>query len=118
MSRYILGTDTFDNEVFAVCLFDVENNNVVISESIFGEKDFEKRVKELTEFYNCGRIEEFEIKEPSKNRVYAKIPSISQTIGNYFKTDKGKQVMKDYLYGEDCIDYGLLKEFKNFAQKT
>ena len=76
-SRYILGTDTFDSKVFAVCIFDAESNTIVISESVFGKKEFKKRVKELSNHYNCKRIEECEVKEPIKNRIYAKIPNIS-----------------------------------------
>ena len=51
-NKYILGTDAFDDKVFSVCLFDAENNTIVISESIVGEKGFEKRVEELTKYYN------------------------------------------------------------------
>ena len=46
-NKYILGTDTFDGKVFSVCLFDAENNAILISENIVGEKEFEEKVKEL-----------------------------------------------------------------------
>ena len=116
-SKYILGTDTFDNKVFAVCLFDAENNTILISENIFGEKDFEERVKELTKYYNCSEIKEFEIKEPTKYRVYEKIPNISKALSEYLKTDKGKQVVKDWIFEEDCIDYNLVNELLTFGSK-
>jgi len=115
-NRYILGTDSFDDKVFAVCIFDAENDSVVISENIFGEKEFKKRVKELSKYYNCKRIEEVEIKEPVKNRIYAKVPNISQEIGNYLKTDKGKQTLKEYFNENNCIDYSLIEEFVNFKK--
>lgn len=109
-NRYILGTNTFDNKVFAVCLFDAKNNAFLISENIVGEKEFKERVKELTALYNCSRIEEIEVKEPTKNRIYAKIPNISQALGDYLKTDKGKQVIRDYMFEENCINYNLVDE--------
>lgn len=112
-NKYILGIDSFNNKVFSVCIFDAENNSIVISESGFDEKEFKKRVKELSKHYNCERIEEFEIKEPTKDRVYAKVPNISQAIGNYLKTDKGKQAMKEYINENDCIDYNLVEEYDN-----
>lgn len=109
-NRYILGTDSFDGKVFSVCLFDAENNTIVISENIVGEKEFEKKVEEIGKLYNCSKIEEFEIKEPSKDRIYGKVPNISQALSKYLKTDKGKQALKDYLFEEDCIDYNLVNE--------
>lgn len=116
-NRYILGTDTFDNKVFSVCLFDAENNTIVISESIVGEKEFEERIKELITLFNCCRIKEFEIKEPSKDRIYGKVPNISQALLEYLKTDKGKQALKDYLFEEGCIDYNLVNEMLTFVSK-
>ena len=68
-NRYILGTDAFDDKVFSVCLFDAENNTIVLSENIVGEKEFEERVNQLSKHYNCSRIEEYEIQEETKNRV-------------------------------------------------
>jgi len=116
-NRYILGTDTFDDKVFSVCLFDAENNTIVLSESIIGEKEFEDRVEELEKFYNCSKIEEYEIKERSKDRVYGKVPNISQVLTDYLKTDKGKQAVKDYILEEDCIDYNLVNELLIFGSK-
>lgn len=116
-NKYILGTDAFDDKVFSVCLFDAENNSILISENIVGEKEFEDRVKELEKFYNCCKIEEYEIKEPSKYRVYGKVPNISQTLIDYLKTDKGKQTVKDYILEEDCIDYNLVNELLTFGSK-
>jgi len=113
-NRYILGTDTFDDKIFSVCLFDAENNTILISENIVGEKEFEERVKELEKFYNCSKIEEYEIKELSKDRVYGKVPNISQALTNYLKTDKGKQAVKDYILEQDCIDCSLVNELVNF----
>ena len=115
-NKYILGTDTFNNKVFSVCLFDAENNTIVLSENIVGEKEFEERVGELTKYYNCSEIKEFEIKEPSKQRVYGKVPNISQALTNYLKTDKGKQTVKDYILEQDCIDYSLVNELVNFKK--
>ena len=112
-NKYILGIDSFDNKVFSVCIFDAENNSMVISENLSGKKEFKRRVKELSKHYNCKRIEEFEIKEPTRNRVYAKVPNISQAIGNYLKTDKGKQAIKEYINENDCIDYNLVEEYDN-----
>ena len=116
-NKYILGIDSFNNKVFSVCIFDVENNSFVISKSGFDEKEFKKWVKELSKHYNCERIEEFEIKEPTKDRVYAKVPSLSQAIENYLKTDKGKQAMKEYFTENNCIDYNLVEELINFKNK-
>ena len=113
-NKYILGTDAFDDKVFSVCLFDAENNTIVISESIVGEKEFEEKVKELEKLYNCCKIEEYEIKEPSKDRVYGKVPNISQALTDYLKTDKGKQTVRDYILEQDCIDYSLVNELINF----
>ncbi len=113
-NKYILGTDTFDNKVFSVCLFDAENNSILISENIVGEKEFEEKVKELEKLYNCCKIEECKIKEPIKDRVYGKVPNISQALTNYLKTDKGKQAVKDYILEQDCIDYSLVNELVNF----
>ena len=64
--RYILATDTFDSKVFSVCVFDRQNDLVIISENIFGEKEFEERVNQLSKHYNCSRIEEYEIQEETK----------------------------------------------------
>ena len=116
-TKYILGTDAFDDKVFSVCLFDAENNTIVISESIVGEKGFEKRVEELTKYYNCSEIKEFEIKELSKQRVYGKVPNISQALTDYLKTNKGKQTVKDYILEEDYIDYNLVNELLTFGSK-
>ena len=116
-NKYILGTDTFNNKVFSVCLFDAENNTIVLSENIVGEKEFEERVEELTKYYNCSEIKEFEIKEPSKQRVYGKVPNISQALTDYLKTDKGKQAVKDYILEEACIDYNLVNELLTFGSK-
>ena len=33
-NKYILGTDAFDDKVFSVCLFDAENNAILINENI------------------------------------------------------------------------------------
>lgn len=112
-TKYILGTDAFDDKVFSVCLFDAENNTIVLSESIIGEKEFEDKVKELETLYNCCKIEDYEIKEPSKDRVYGKVPNISQALTDYLKTDKGKQAVKDYILEQDCIDYSLVNELVN-----
>ena len=116
-NKYILGTDTFDGKVFSVCLFDAENNAILISENIVGEKEFEEKVKELEKLYNCCKIEEYEIKELSKDRVYGKVPDISQALTNYLKTDKGKQTVKDYILEEDYIDYNLVNELLTFGSK-
>lgn len=116
-NKYILGTDSFDNKVFSICLFDAENNSVVLSESMSSEQDFEKRVVELEKHYNYSRIEEAEVNKASKNRVYSKVPNISQAMGEYLKTDKGKNVLKDYLFETDTIDYKLIEELRNFKQR-
>ena len=55
--RYILATDTFDSKVFSVCVFDRQKDLVIISENIFGEKEFEERVNQLSKHYNCLKKE-------------------------------------------------------------
>lgn len=108
--RYIIATDTYDEIVFAVCVFDRREDLIVISESIFGEKEFEKRVKELSKYYNASTIKEYEEKTKSPNRVYAKIPHISEL----FRTPNSKKLMLDYIIKNDALDYKLIEELLNF----
>jgi hypothetical protein len=109
-SRYVIGTDTYNDTVFSVCLFDRKEGLVVISESIFGEKEFEKRVQELSILYNSTAIKEYDKLVKTYNRTYAKIPHISEL----FKTPNSKKLMLDYVIKNDAIDYKLIQEFLNF----
>jgi len=115
-NRYLLATDTFDNKVFSVCLFDAENSKFIKSENIVGEKEFKKRVKQLSEYYNTSPIEEFELKEKPKSRVYTNIPRMSEAIVDFYKTDKGKEQLLKYLKEEDAIDLDLVEELVNFGK--
>ena len=112
-NKYILRTDSFDDKVFSICLFDEKNNSVRFSESMMDEREFEKRVVELEKHYNCYRIEEAEVNKVSKNRVYSRVPNISQAMGEYLRTDKGRNVFKDCLFETDAIDYKLIEELRN-----
>lgn len=110
-NKYIIATDTYDNKVFAVCIFNVDTQTIVVSENILGEEKFKKRIEELTKFYNPERVVEYI--EPVKPKTHYKIPHISESIAKY----KGKEAVLDFLKQEDCFDQGLINEILNFAKK-
>ncbi len=75
-NKYILGTDAFDDKVFSVCLFDAENNTIVLSENIVGEKEFEEKVKELEK---CIK-EPFAMNPFSESRQYGEQKCLKEII--------------------------------------
>ena len=115
--RYILATDTFNSKIFSICVFDRQKGLIVVSENIFCEKEFGQRINELSKHYSCSRIEEYEIREKSKNSIYTKVPSLEEAMVDYLNTEKGKHVVRDYIDEQDCIDYGLIEELLIFSRK-
>jgi hypothetical protein len=114
-NRYILATDTFDNKVFSVCVFDREKEHYVVLDSVSSEKEFEKKVKKLSKQYNTVPIKEYDEKSTTVNRYYAEIPRLEEAIIHYFK-GKGNEKLLKYLHEEDAIDYMLIEEILNFAK--
>jgi hypothetical protein len=113
-NRYLLATDTFDNKVFSLCVFDREKEQFVLSDVISGEKEFEKRIEELSKYYDTVPIKEVEVKPKTTNRIYAKVPNLNKAIVDYLKTDKGR----GWLYEQGVIDMKLVDELLDFAQKN
>ena len=116
-NRYILATDTFDNKVFSIRVFDRQKEQFVITNTISGEKDFENKVQELSKQYNTVPIKEYDEKSTPVNRYYAKIPRMDEAIIHYFKGE-GKERLLNYLHEVDVIDYMLIEEMRVFAENN
>jgi len=106
-NRYILATDTYDNKVFSICVFDREINSFIISESIVGEKGFKKKEKELLECYNAVKADDIETLKEKSNKLTG-IPHISRSLLNYIKSDKFVicENLKDKELIEEMLSYG------------
>lgn len=46
------------------------------------------------------------------------IPNIGTAIGNYLKTEKGKKALAIWLFENDCVDYSLIEELKEYSVKS
>ncbi len=106
-----------DSEVKAYCVMS-DDGFVMACESTRDDEKFFAEVEKAKEYYNCIEIVEPTLTEQEQsNRNYSKIPHISTSIGNFFKTEKGKKMILDYVKEQDAFDYGLLDELINLPRK-
>lgn len=98
--KHIIGVDTLDDDVKAYCIMDITNGFVVVCDSIKNDEDkFWEEVEKSKKFYNAIEIKDFDLKTTSE-KVYSKIPNISEVINKFVLTEKGKELIKNYLKDE------------------
>lgn len=114
--EYYLGiSDVTDVKSF--CLAD--SDGYILSSKVFVKDDeaFYKEVERLSEMFNAIELKESD--KPSQSvKMVGKIPHINKAMADYLKTDKGRGELKKWLFEEDKIDYALVEELKNFANKN
>lgn len=119
MKNYISTIE--DDEVKAYCIMN-DSGVVVACDSMRDDDKFYEDIERLSKYYNCIKIIELtligqEQIDKLRNRNYSKIPHISEVAVNFFKTEKGKKIILDYVKEQDAFDYGLLDELVNLPRK-
>lgn len=99
-SNYIIGVDTLDDDVKAYCIMDTTTGFIVVCDSIRNDENkFWEEVEKSKKFYNAVEIKDFDLK-PTSEKVYSKIPNISEAINKFVLTEKGKELIINYLKDE------------------
>jgi len=110
--KYYIGCDTA-TDVKALCIMD-ECGITIKSEQFLDEKEFEKRVEELSLFYGAIKIDEEVEFKPREVKTVGKIPNITSVIAGYLKTDKGKRDIIKWAVENDALNWELIEELRNF----
>jgi len=59
-------------------------------------------------------VDNFDI---NKKHKLTGIPNLETASGRYFKTEKDKRALSVWLFENDCVDYGLIEELKQYGVK-
>jgi len=111
--KYFLSTDS-SNGVHVLCIIR-EDGVVEVSKEFKDENLFIEEMNALAVFYGAIKVEEKEF--DVKRYKHYRIPSISQAMADFLKTEKGKQVTLEFLHKNDCLDWELLEELRNFKNE-